>query len=275
MKYTFCVLLILAGCQSTPQICQFKDVTVVTDTGVNFSDLDLASASNRKRAEIVLGIWRRLCPETRSSAVPSSRYKNYSCIFPGRQPERIIIGAHYDKFGTGMGVADNWSGITIVSSLMRFFTDHQPEYTLEFVAFAEEEPGMLGSLAYVNKFVRRSDGELVLAMINVDTLGLKPVVIDKRSTPWLACLASDTGQALNIEYSQSRWDKLAGDWEPFARSGTPVLNLHSVDTRTIRRIHSRKDTQANVDIRLLEEAYHLVLNVILNMSLSAGQARQK
>lgn len=161
--------------------------------------------------------------------------------------------------------------MTIVNNLMRYFTRHQPEYTLEFVAFAEEETGMSGSLAYVRKLEQNVDAEPVMAMINVDTLGLKPVVIDKQSSPGLACLARNTAQALDVEFSQSRWNKIVGDWEPFARVGIPVLNLHSVDARNIHRIHSRKDTRANVDVDLMEEAYDLVLNVILNLSAAHVQ----
>ena len=238
---------------------------MINPAPVTFSGINGAPGHNRDRAKLILKTWQSYCPQTRIQDVARSGYDNYICVIPGKLDEKMTIGAHYDKVGEGKGIADNWSGAMITSRLIEYFIHNQPEYTLEFVAFAEEEKGMVGSSAYLQALLREIDKDSLVAMINIDTIGLKPVVIDEQSAAGIGCLAKNTARALQIEFSQSSWDAITGDWEPFAKLSIPVLSLHSVDARTIKRIHSRRDKSGNVDEDLLQDAYRLVLNVILKL----------
>lgn len=193
--------------------------------------------------------------------VPQSRYNNYACLIPGVRDQRIVIGAHHDKIGAGRGTADNWSGLLITYHLMHYFRQHKPRYTLDFVAFAAEEQGMFGAAAYL----ARTDEATIAAMINIDTIGLRSLLIDKKSAPQLRCLTQAIAESLGYEYDFSNWSLLTGDAQPFLDRDIPVLNIHSVDRKTIGQIHGRRDRAGNVDRRLLDEAYRLVLNVIANL----------
>ena len=67
----------------------------------------------------------------------------------------IVIGAHYDHLGIindtiYNGADDNASGTAALLVLAKYFSKHQPEHSLIFVAFDAEELGLYGSKHFVN-----------------------------------------------------------------------------------------------------------------------------
>ena len=105
-------------------------------------------------------------------------------FIPGRTPEYIIVGAHYDHLGIGEqfslapekigtphpGADDNASGTAGVIALARWFgSQPQPQRGLLFVAFAGEELGLLGSSYFVNHPTLPLDKAML--MINMDMIG--------------------------------------------------------------------------------------------------------
>lgn len=216
-----------------------------------------APKSNRARQQLIESWWADHCNDSFTHDLPGKRSRNVICRVEGEQPDVLVIGAHFDKVQPGRGVADNWSGVVVLDALVRHFQDRTPGITLEFVAFAAEEPGMFGSKAYL-----RQTGRNIIAMLNLDTLGLQSTIIAKESDAELACEATAIAEALEYPIRQRSWSKITGDWEPFIRKGIPALSLHSVDGKTIRRIHHRKDRAGNVDLVYLEHAYWITLNLI-------------
>jgi aminopeptidase YwaD len=66
----------------------------------------------------------------------------------------IFITAHYDHLG-GMGkdtyfpgANDNASGVALLLCLARYYAEHPAKYSIGFILFAGEEPGLLGSKYY-------------------------------------------------------------------------------------------------------------------------------
>ena len=259
-------LFLLGGCQSKSIDCPPQAVNLSRNVDpADFHLLNQAPRGNRQRAGAALALWQLQCPRVSETKIPRSQFNNYSCVVPGSDEKRIIIGAHYDKAKSGSGVADNWSGILITRNLLEYFLQHPPRYTLEFVAFGMEEQEMKGSQAFVSAYQEELDSSRsIIAMINVDTLGLRSLLIDDRSSRHLRCLAANTATALAVDYDFSGFADITGDWQPFKAKGIPVLNLHSVDRGTIRRIHSRRDRPGNVELSYLQQVYELVLNIITN-----------
>ncbi len=70
----------------------------------------------------------------------------------------IVFSAHYDHLGQlgkdvyFPGANDNASGCAMLLNLARYYSmkEHQPDYTMVFIAFAGEEAGLVGSEYYVN-----------------------------------------------------------------------------------------------------------------------------
>ena len=57
--------------------------------------------------------------------------------------------AHYDSVPQGPGAYDNMAGAAIIMEICRYFKEHTPGRTLEFIWFGAEEKGLLGSRNYV------------------------------------------------------------------------------------------------------------------------------
>jgi len=69
---------------------------------------------------------------------------------PGSQSGAVIVGAHYDSRpfeGAAPGAEDNGSGVASLLAMAKAFVASkvQPKKSVYFVAFAGEEPGLIGS----------------------------------------------------------------------------------------------------------------------------------
>jgi Zn-dependent M28 family amino/carboxypeptidase len=94
------------------------------------------------------------------------------------QPRRyIVISAHYDHLGTRNGVVfngadDNASGTAALFAIAKYFSTHTPRNSLIFVAFDAEEPGLLGSQAFVKQ--PPVEARLLSLNLNMDMIGREP-----------------------------------------------------------------------------------------------------
>ena len=229
----------------------------ITVRAPDLSHVNDAPRSNAARARIIEAWWQRSCPEFSKIDLQSSRSDNLVCRVAGQRIETIVIGAHYDKVQKGHGVADNWSGIVLLDSLKKHFEAKDLKYSLEFVAFAAEERDMQGAAAYL-----ADQTHTAVAMVNLDTLGLRPMIISGESDEYLTCITSRIAEHLSVSVTVRNWSKITGDYEPFLLQGIPAIGLHSVDPTTIKRIHQRRDRRGNVDMELLKDAYRLTEKLI-------------
>lgn len=91
------------------------------------------------------------------------------------QPDAIVlIGAHYDTAPGTRGANDNGSGVAALLELAAAFAEREPERTVRFVAFVNEEPPFfdtaeMGSAVYAAEAAAR--GDHIVAMISLETMG--------------------------------------------------------------------------------------------------------
>ena len=89
----------------------------------------------------------------------------------------IIVSAHYDHVGTRAGQVfngadDNASGTAALFSIAAYFQSHPPATSLLFAAFDGEEPGLIGSRAFIrDPPVPKS---AMLVDVNADMIGRDP-----------------------------------------------------------------------------------------------------
>lgn len=100
--------------------------------------------------------------------------ENIDVEIPGRSPEIVVIGAHYDSVYGSPGANDNGSGVAAVLALARRLAGKSFARTLRFVAFPNEEPGyfqtdQMGSSVYAKACKARN--EKIAAMISLETIG--------------------------------------------------------------------------------------------------------
>jgi hypothetical protein len=101
---------------------------------------------------------------------------NLEVELPGRakRGEIVVIGAHYDSVFGSPGANDNGTGVAGVLALARRWAGREPERTMRFVAFVNEEPpffqtDQMGSLVYARSC--RERGDKIVAMLSLETMG--------------------------------------------------------------------------------------------------------
>jgi subtilisin-like proprotein convertase family protein len=90
-------------------------------------------------------------------------------LFPN---EHYVICAHYDDMPSSTlapGADDNASGVSAVLEAARLLSTGTFDYTLKFVAFDEEEQGLIGSWAYADTAFKY--GVVIKGVINLDMIG--------------------------------------------------------------------------------------------------------
>ena len=200
--------------------------------------------------------------DPRAPTVPWERRtsQNVVAVLPGSDPavgdQIVVLGAHYDGQGragqadpgrlTDAGgdpdpvwnsADDNASGAAAVLEIARVFQAMKLPHrrTIAFVGFGAEEPGLNGSIAYVNHPPlpwRRH-----VAMINIEKIGREPSlplvqVSAATGTTWKSLLERVSTDSTRVE---SFLDDLIYDTDhyPFAARGVPAVVfavVHETDT---------------------------------------------
>ncbi|HVU35626.1 MAG TPA: M28 family peptidase [Opitutaceae bacterium] len=94
---------------------------------------------------------------------------NLVVTLPGRTPERIVVGAHFDSWDLGQGAIDNGLGIAQLYALAKHLRSGAAANlrTIELVWFNGEEEGLWGS----RHEAAVAAGAPVAAMVNLDMVG--------------------------------------------------------------------------------------------------------
>lgn len=83
-----------------------------------------------------------------------------------------IVCGHFDAMPSGTtapGADDNASGTAAVIELARILSKYNPQYTIKFIGFDEEEQGLVGSIYYATQARNRNDS--IMGVINLDMIG--------------------------------------------------------------------------------------------------------
>lgn len=73
-------------------------------------------------------------------------FKNFMVSITGKNPKKIILGAHYDTFDQTPGADDNASAVAVALGVLKTLSNGQvPQYNLEVVFYACEEPPFFGT----------------------------------------------------------------------------------------------------------------------------------
>jgi aminopeptidase S len=159
---------------------------------------------------------------------------NLIADLPGRDgADVVMLGAHLDSVPAGPGINDNGSGtMTLLTLAERLATFEPSWHTVRFAFWAAEEPGRLGSTAYVDALAT-DDRERIAAYLNFDMLGsvnrIRFVYADAQAVP-----NSDGITGLFAGYFESvglTWEPIdlsgKSDHAPFSRAGIATGGLFS------------------------------------------------
>ncbi|MBQ8654041.1 MAG: M28 family peptidase [Clostridia bacterium] len=208
--------------------------------------------------------------------VQNENYDGVSCnvcaVIPGtKYPDEVIsFGAHFDSVHFSTGVYDNMSGSVIIMELLRYFSVHKPQRTMQFNWYGSEEQGLLGSKAWVAAHKDELDKHVL--MINIDvaapTLGqnVAPVLATEAAVGYVDALMREAGVAC-----ETKLDIYSSDCIPFADNGVPAVNLCRFGAPGAGYIHDRRD---NLKSGYLDEkALDITLQQALFLAKRVDEAR--
>jgi glutaminyl-peptide cyclotransferase len=190
---------------------------------------------------------------------------NISVRLPGKRPERLVIGGHYDtkrfREFRFVGASDGGSSAAMLLELARVLKDRERPLTIDLVFFDGEEATLpdwtgtdhtYGSRHYVE--AAKHDGSLagIKGMILVDMVGDRALTIRKetRSTPWLTSIIWDTARRLG--HGGAFLDEsfpVEDDHVAFLDAGIPAVDVIDID---YAQWHTADDNLDAVSARSLQ-----------------------
>lgn len=227
------------------------------------SHLKSFPTNNRERAALIRKWFAESgCQDANLSEQPLERKlpPNVICVLPGETQQVIVVGAHTDHVDNyGDGVVDNWTGASLLPSLLYSLSEQPRHHTFIFVGFAAEEKGLVGS-AYYAAHLTGEQRARIDGMVNFDSLGLGPteVWVTHADKPLLNALAS-VAAATKLPVSGMSVDGFGtADSESFARYSIPRITLHSVTQETWPILHSPRDRLSAIKMDDYYDSYHLI-----------------
>lgn len=212
-----------------------------------------------------------------ASAVAVEKFKggeNLVLRKEGATAEKIVVGAHYDKIGGGCGAVDNWTGVVVLARLYATVKDAPLRKTLVFVAFGEEERGLVGSRAMA-KAIPKEEAAQYCAMINLDSFGLSaPQALDNASSKKLVALAETTAREMRMPFAHARVEGANSDSASFVEKKIPALTLHGLNNDWQKILHGSDDKPAKVNPASVYLGYRLALSLLARLDPAACDAHR-
>ena len=227
----------------------------------------LASANEDRAAEIRKLFLEAGCDTTHFSETKlrSSSLPNIACVVPGLSRQTVVVTAHYDRHkGAGDGAIDNWSGASLLPSLLETHKRSSRRLTFEFVAFTDEERGLIGSREYVLALTKEQRRN-VLLNVNIDCIGLKgPIrIAAERADSLLMQFSAIVGDATKVRVGADiLGKKFDSDASSFASWKIPVIDFHSLTRETLPLLHSKRDVRTALDLESSYEHYRFLANYL-------------
>ncbi len=236
---------------------------------------DYAGKDSQREATLERFFEESGCNKDKLSEQPVKHLKepNLICTLPGQTDSIILVGAHFDHVPAGDGVADNWTGASLLPSLF-YSLRHQPHrFTFLFVEFAGEEQGLVGS-QYYTKQLSPEQRARIKAMINLDTLGLTPTKVwVSHADRELLVLLERVAHRLDLPLAGVNVDGVGtADSESFAKFNIPRITIHSVTQETISILHSKRDKLDAINIDAYYSSYRLLAAYLAVLDNQFGQS---
>lgn len=150
----------------------YRDGKLVHGEGYNYRT---GHSLSLPAVELAAEDYRRLARLAKSGPAPTleidsnvrfddSDTKAYNIVaeIPGTDPKAgyVMAGAHFDSWVAGDGATDNAAGSAVVMEAARIIKTLgiRPKRTIRFILWTGEEQGLLGSLAYVDKYLASRPG---------------------------------------------------------------------------------------------------------------------
>jgi carboxypeptidase Q len=189
-----------------------------------------------------------------------ARARNVIGEIPGADREEILLlGAHLDAWSLGAGALDNGTGVGVLLETARLLAQLQgkgwrPARSIRFVLFMAEEPGLIGSRAYVAE--HRRDLDRIRAMINLEMVGEPRAYVSHGHDEAVETLEATARRLRGLGLGRTRNSILLhSDHQPFLLEGVPTIGLLSAIPPAQSEVyHSAADTFDKLDFPALQRS---------------------
>jgi Iap family predicted aminopeptidase len=244
------------------------------------SEFDTVPCKNEERQNAVKALFEKMGAD--SSEITIDKFKNVenvvvrkAAVTPETANEKIVIGAHYDKTSMGCGAVDNWTGIVALAHIYRTLREVPLNKTILFVAFGEEEKGLVGSAAMVEPIKKEQAAEYC-AMINMDSIGLAvPQVIESISSKKLIDFLASLAKEMNIPFERKYFTGGSSDSDSFIKKNIPAITIHGLSNNWKNILHTGNDKAEKVNVESVYQGYRLALALLIRIDKSSCQAFRK
>ncbi len=148
----------------------------------------------------------------------------------GRSGKFLIVSAHYDSMNNP-GADDDGSGTVAMLATAKLLADKVLEHGVRFVAFDEEELGLIGSRAYVDRLIASGDKPRILGDVQLEMLGYNGrkdgkfhvVSCNRKDSEFLADAVVEAVRGLEngLKITEACTDR--SDHAPFWKAGIPAI----------------------------------------------------
>jgi len=260
LKEIFVIITVcsfFAGC-SLP----FGASDSVTPAGFR-SQIERVDCDNKDRLEAVKALFLDSGAKDEDINIEDfGKVKNLVVTVPGKTDETVVVGAHYDKTTLGCGAIDNWTGIVILANLYKSFKKQRNLKTFRFVAFGDEEKGLIGSQAMV-KAIPKERIEKHCAMVNFDSFGFENLwALQKTSDATLINFAKNLAGRKNISFTVKNYPGASADSRAFQLGGVPAITMSGLGDDWKEYLHQKTDQFSAINVEKVYENYVFALEYL-------------
>lgn len=198
-------------------------------------------------------------PRTTSHNV-IGRYRPANAVNP---ESRILVGAHYDTTLDTPGAYDNASGVGAVVDIARRVIEAELAVNIDFVFFACEENGILGSTEIVTRLREQSNLDIERAIVLDMVSGGEEfsVWVDQDETSFVDDLVAGTDAAdIDQDCVDLTPQKPGSDGWPFHDAGIPTTTLLWWKLNDI--YHTDRDTMEHFNEEKYQQTVDCVTHVL-------------
>ena len=265
-----------AGFDGSRAYAHLRDVVGFGPRPAGSAALDATRAYIKKQLAAV-GVEAREQAFTADTPMGPIRMVNLVATIPGRSPDRIVFGGHYDtklfREFRFVGANDAGSSTAFLIEWARVLKNRKNAFTSEIVFFAGEEAfvdwyvgndNTYGSRHYVEAARRAGALKQIRAMVLVDMIGDRDLHIRRElsSTPWLTDIVWAAAKRLKrTDVFLDETTQIDDDHLPFLRAGVPAVNI--IDgPEDYAPWHTAGDTLDKVSARSLQTVGDVLLEAL-------------
>lgn len=262
------------------KLSSYHDRFYKNQTGVDAANwiADQFKAMSKGRADVKVEIFQH------------ARFKQPSVIatLTGKKtPEEVIvIGGHEDSVHQGIigpkpraeapGADDNATGVATILETFRVLmqSQFQPDRTIQFMTYAGEEVGLLGSQEIANDYKNKSKNVVAVAQFDMTGFpgaGSKIVFMTDFTNPALTTFSQKLVDTyVKIAWSTDRCGYACSDHASWTKAGYPsVMPFEATMEKDNKNIHTDHDTIELLDFN------HALAFAKLSLSFVAELSKDK